>query len=143
MRVVFTPPRLVEAQGFIALIRVKRAGKATLVGAGYHGVWQDDAAGVQRLVGLVALCPACHRVKHLGRSHVQGLGDEAIAHLMAVNDWSVERAEAYIDLVLDVWERRSRASWRLDLSWLAARVRCANARRSDISRMGPPTRDRR
>jgi hypothetical protein len=79
--------------------------------------------------GLVALCPACHRVKHLGRSHAEGRGDGAIAQLMAVNGWSIEKTEAYIDLVLDIWKLRSRAPWGLDLSWLAAHGIAIPARR--------------
>jgi hypothetical protein len=50
---------------------------------------------------------------------VQGRGDEAIEQLMAVNGWSAEQAEAYIDLVLEIWKLRSLATWRLNLSWLA------------------------
>lgn len=85
-----------------------------------HEIWQyDDEASVQRLVGLIALCPACHGVKHLGRSHVKGRGDEAIDQLMKINQWSATQADAYIELVLDIWKLRSRVPWRLDLSWLA------------------------
>ena len=87
-----------------------------------HELWEyDDAAGIQKLVGLVALCPACHGVKHFGRSHVVGKGDDAIDQLMSVNGWSWERAEAYIDLVLKIWRLRNRGPWQLDLSWLEAR----------------------
>lgn len=85
-----------------------------------HEIWQyDDEVSVQRLIGLIALCPACHSVKHLGRSHVKGRGDEAIDQLMKVNRWSAAQADAYIELVLDVWKLRSRVPWQLDLSWLA------------------------
>ena len=84
-----------------------------------HEIWQyDDEASVQRLSGLIALCPACHGVKHLGRSHVKGRGDEAIDQLIKVNRWSTAQADAYIELVLDVWKLRSRVPWRIDLSWL-------------------------
>ena len=87
-----------------------------------HEVWlYDDAAGIQRLVDLIALCPSCHGVKHLGRSHVKGGGDEAIEQLMRVNGWTGARAEAYVDLVLDIWKLRSLVPWRLDLGWLAER----------------------
>ena len=86
-----------------------------------HELWEyDDAAGVQKLLGLIALCPACHSVKHLGRSHIVGRGDDAIGQLMSVNGWTWEHAEAYIDVVLRIWKLRSRASWRLDVSWLDA-----------------------
>jgi 5-methylcytosine-specific restriction endonuclease McrA len=87
-----------------------------------HEVWlYDDAAGFQRLVDLIALCPPCHSVKHLGRSHLKGRGDDAIVQLMRVNGWTAARAEAYVDLVLDIWKLRSVVSWRLDLAWLAER----------------------
>ena len=87
-----------------------------------HEVWQyDDVAGIQRLVDLIALCPSCHGVKHLGRSHLKGRGDDAIEQLMRVNGWTATRAEAYVDLVLDIWKLRSLVPWRLDLDWLAER----------------------
>lgn len=85
-----------------------------------HEVWQyDDAARVQRLMALVALCPACHGVKHFGRSYVKGRIDEAVAHLMALNGWSRDNAKAYVDVVIAIWELRSLVPWRLDLTWLA------------------------
>ena len=87
-----------------------------------HEVWlYDDAAGIQRLTGLIALCPSCHGVKHLGRSHLKGRGDDAIEQLMRVNGWSAAHADAYVDLVLDIWKLRSLVCWRLDLAWLAER----------------------
>ena len=87
-----------------------------------HEVWQyDDLARVQRLVGLIALCPACHGVKHLGRSYLMGHDEEAIAHLRAVNGWTADHADTYVELVFAIWELRSRVSWHLDLRWLAER----------------------
>lgn len=85
-----------------------------------HEIWQyDDEVSVQRLTGLIALCPACHGVKHLGRSHVKGRGDEAIDQLIKVNHWSAAQADTYIELVLDIWKLRSHVPWQLDLDWLA------------------------
>jgi hypothetical protein len=38
-----------------------------------HEVWRyDDRTRVQALVRMIALCPACHQVKHLGLANVQG-----------------------------------------------------------------------
>jgi hypothetical protein len=38
-----------------------------------HEVWRyDDRTLVQALVRMIALCPACHQVKHLGFANVQG-----------------------------------------------------------------------
>lgn len=83
-----------------------------------HELWEyDDPACVQRLVSLIALCPACHRVEHLGRSAVMGRGEEAVAHLAAVNGWTETEADDYLDAVSAVRELRSRVDWRLDLRW--------------------------
>jgi hypothetical protein len=84
-----------------------------------HEIWQyDEDTRVQRLVGLVALCPACHEVKHFGRAQSVGRGDDAIAHLMRVNRWTEDQALDHIEDSFGVWQRRSMMSWTLDLSWL-------------------------
>lgn len=84
-----------------------------------HEVWQyDDDARTQRLAGLVALCPACHEVKHFGRAHSIGRGQAAFAHLMRVNGWDVERARQHVDDAFTQWRARSQVQWTLDLSWL-------------------------
>src|ERR1700758_274727 len=47
-----------------------------------HEVWfYDDQRGVQLLMRLQALCPMCHRVKHLGRTANVGVGAQACAWL--------------------------------------------------------------
>ncbi|MFL5732105.1 MAG: HNH endonuclease, partial [Chloroflexia bacterium] len=84
-----------------------------------HEVWEyDDAEHVQRLAGLVALCPACHEAKHMGYATSQGRGGQARAHLARVNRWSMEMAELYLEGVFEQWSRRSQHEWTLDLSWL-------------------------
>jgi hypothetical protein len=85
-----------------------------------HELWEyDDSKGIQLLVGLIALCPGCHAVKHLGRSYAEGDGDAAFARLMRLNAWSAAVAKAYVDVVFEIWEIRSQTQWRLDLCWLA------------------------
>ena len=38
-----------------------------------HEIWEyDDTDFVQRLAGLIALCPLCHLVKHLGLPNTRG-----------------------------------------------------------------------
>lgn len=84
-----------------------------------HEIWAyDDERQVQTLVGLIALCPACHEVKHLGRAMRLGNGDRAIAHLCRVNGWSPTRAEAYCMKVFQIWRLRSQMQWTLDISYL-------------------------
>ena len=84
-----------------------------------HEIWDyDEVTRVQRLAGLVALCPSCHEVKHFGRAQTVGRGPAALAHLMKVNRWTGGQAGAHIDESFGVWERRSSINWTLDLSWL-------------------------
>jgi hypothetical protein len=78
----------------------------------------DDERHIQKLVRLVALCPACHEVKHIGLAGVRGNHARALAHLARVNGWSREDAELYIEACFEVWSRRSSHEWRLDLSLL-------------------------
>ncbi len=87
-----------------------------------HEIWQyDDAAHRQTLLGLTALCPACHEVKHIGFANVRGRGHLAAKHLAAVNGWTAAQADRYIAEQFAVWQERSRFDWTLDLSWLAQR----------------------
>ena len=84
-----------------------------------HEVWAyDDERHIQRLEGLVALCPACHRVKHLGLASVNGRYDEALQHLASVNGWTLAEAERYAGAAFAQWEERSRHPWKVDLGAL-------------------------
>jgi hypothetical protein len=95
-------------QGFVALTRRKHTGKGQSPRRGPSGGLAVRRATPKPLwVGLVAVCPACHGVKHLGRSYVEGRGDEAIAQRMAVHGSSAERAKAYAGLVLEIWKLRN------------------------------------
>jgi len=61
-----------------------------------HEKWAyDDTTGVQQLVRLLALCPACHEVKHLGLARVNGRERQALTHLARVNGWLWEQAVAH------------------------------------------------
>lgn len=79
----------------------------------------DDERRIQKLAGLIALCPPCHEVKHIGLAELRGKGNSAKAHLAKVNNWSLEDAELYIEGCFEAWHRRSRHPWALDLSYLA------------------------
>lgn len=87
-----------------------------------HEIWSyDDRRRVQKLEGLVCLCTDCHMVKHIGRQIVLGFGDEAKAHLVRVNEWTWEQAEAYVSAAGRVCFERSKHEWRFDLSWAVER----------------------
>jgi hypothetical protein len=84
-----------------------------------HEVWRyDDRTRMQRLVRMIALCPACHQVKHIGFASVKGKGAQARAHLGDVNGWTLEQADAYIDEAFQVWAQRSQGPWTLELEGL-------------------------
>ncbi len=84
-----------------------------------HEVWEyDDERQVQRLAGLVALCPACHEAKHIGHAGTVGRAGQARAHLARVNGWSMDMVEIYLEAQFEQWSRRSGHEWSLDLSWL-------------------------
>lgn len=86
-----------------------------------HEVWEyDETAGVQRLVRMIALCPACHEVKHIGLAGIKGRGDAACAHLAAVNGWTAAGASRYVEEAFAVWTARSDRAWSLDVSALAS-----------------------
>jgi hypothetical protein len=84
-----------------------------------HEIWHyDDAVHLQTLVGLTALCPSCHEVKHRGLASVKGRGDIADRHLAKVNGWMMQQTQQYVDDQFQVWLKRSEYEWKLDISWL-------------------------
>ena len=87
-----------------------------------HEIWQyDDAKRIQKLMGLIALCPRCHEVKHIGFANTQGRGAIATAHLAKVNRWTLAEAKWYVHQQFALWMQRSRLSWQMDLGWLKDR----------------------
>lgn len=84
-----------------------------------HEVWRYDLPSeTQILDGLVALCPSCHEVKHIGFAEVRGRQEQALKHLAKVNDWTYDRAANYVGECFELWRARSTMQWRLDISWL-------------------------
>jgi cytochrome c2 len=82
-----------------------------------HEVWKyDEYNGVQQLLRLIALCPACHTVKHIGMANIRGQGEHAIRHLASINGISYEEALAYKTEAFAVWRDRSLREWTLDIS---------------------------
>lgn len=85
-----------------------------------HEIWHYDSKKlIQKLEGMIALCPNCHMVKHIGLAEVRGKKIQALRHLMAVNNMTNKEAEAYIETAFKVWAERSQKNWKLDLTHLA------------------------
>ena len=84
-----------------------------------HEIWDyDDENHIQALKGLIALCPACHQVKHIGLAKLRGKGEEAANHLKKVNGWNERQTQQYILEAFQTWNQRSQYQWQLDLTWL-------------------------
>lgn len=48
-----------------------------------HEIWEyDGERRIQKLVGFIALCPACHEVKHYGRACAVGRAAQAQRHFL-------------------------------------------------------------
>ncbi len=84
-----------------------------------HEVWEyDDVTHIQKLARMVALCPACHSVKHLGRARIVGIYHIALQQLMKVNGWTYQDAEEYAAGVFIEYKERSKHNWKLNLDAL-------------------------
>ncbi len=84
-----------------------------------HEVWDyNHKTKVQKLIGLVALCPACHQVKHFGLAQIQGREKQALAQMKKVNGWTEREAREHVRDAARLWNERSTYEWTLDLSWL-------------------------
>lgn len=84
-----------------------------------HEIWSfDNKNSIQKLDGMIALCPSCHMVKHIGFAGIQGKQAQALRHLMFVNKMTSKIAEAYIEAAFKVWAERSQKQWTLDISHL-------------------------
>jgi len=82
-----------------------------------HEIWEyDDKALVQKLIGLIALCPDCHQVKHMGLAEINGKRAEATRHLQKVNNWTKDEAEHYVEAAFVQYHRRSCYEWKTDIS---------------------------
>jgi hypothetical protein len=88
-----------------------------------HEIWNyNDKELTQTLAGLIALCPACHRVKHIGRTSEVGNLQYSIYQLARVNKWSEQLARLYYEVSMLIWQKRSQFQWKLDLSYIEREI---------------------
>lgn len=118
-------------------------------GLDVHERWlYDEAAGVQVLRRLIAVCERCHLVTHFGRANLTGRTAEAFAHLRAVTGMDEGSAAEHVDAAQRLWLARSARVWELDLSMLvgagievrrpAAGPARAAAAETELARAGRP-----
>ena len=91
----------------------------------------DDHAQppVQKITGLIVLCPACHAVKHLYRTSAVSAEtddpaalDDTLRHLREVNGWTGQQLHRYLAQIRREYERREALGpWIADYSALSPR----------------------
>ena len=102
----------------------KAGGRCVICGARgrleAHEKWAyDDKKAVQKLVDVIALCHACHEVKHISRTQLMGRGMDAMEQFMKVNHCSqMEYHEALSRANEEYRKRNEVEGWVTDLSWL-------------------------
>lgn len=102
-----------RAAGF----RCRICGRPGLLEA--HEQWElVNETTTQRLAGILALCPLCHKAHHLGFARRMGLEEQVHAHLMAVNNWNRTQLWSALQDLHETWEQRCEWPWTVDLSWL-------------------------
>ena len=84
-----------------------------------HEIWEyDDTNLTQKLIGLISLCPTCHKVKHIGLARINGEDQICINQLMKVNKWDRTTTLLHIDEAFKLWEFRSQSKWILNIDFL-------------------------
>ena len=84
-----------------------------------HEIWDyNEEKKVQKLLGLVSLCPKCHQVKHFGRTSAIGKQPEAFKHMEKVNNWNHKQCLDHLKVAMSEWMERSKYKWFIDLSYL-------------------------
>lgn len=82
-----------------------------------HEEWlYNESNQVQTLTKLIALCSACHEVKHIGLAEIKGNYERAKTHLKNINKWSESQAELYIKVSFMKWRHYNKYDWKLNLS---------------------------
>ena len=84
-----------------------------------HEIWNYDyEKKIQKLDGLISLCPNCHLVKHFGRANALNLEDKAFEHLKKVNEWTDEEVIEHLAESYKILKKRNKHIWKLNLKVL-------------------------
>lgn len=84
-----------------------------------HEKWAyDDVWAVQRLVGLLSLCPKCHKAHHIGLAGRLNMLEQVKDHLRFVNRWDAHQLELAMAHAVKQADERSEVNWTVDLSWI-------------------------
>ncbi len=89
-----------------------------------HEIWAyDDDTHIVSLSGFLALCPKCHKVKHLGMAEKIGLLQESLRHFMNINDIDFHTCQTMQADAMQTWTHRSNFEWITNIeelqNWLS------------------------
>lgn len=98
-----------------------------------HEQWafglRDEGEGsfipVQHLVRLVALCPGCHAVQHVGLAGLRDQLDQVRARLARLNHWDAGAVAADLTRADQRFQLLEQVPWDLDLGVLAGQIKIA------------------
>jgi len=76
----------------------------------------EDENHIQRLRSLIPLCQTCYDVRRI--SNFDDISNNLIEHLAKLNDFSLEKAEAYLEACIAKKKERSKHPWKPDVSYL-------------------------
>lgn len=84
-----------------------------------HEIWSyNDKTKLQKLEGLISLCPICHLTKHIGRASAMGYQALCFNQLELVNKWNHKQVVEHVADAYELYKRRSKYQWKLDISIL-------------------------
>jgi hypothetical protein len=84
-----------------------------------HEIWEyNEKTYTQKLIGLTALCPLCHQVKHIGRAIAMGRATKTYDHMAKVNKWTLTEIQQHVDEAFLEYKLRSKHEWELDITLL-------------------------
>lgn len=86
----------------------------------YHSPARSYEPGIQRLDGLLCLCPECHEMFHPGLATARGHRNEIIQRLCLINAWSEREYRRYAEWGNALAKSRSAIEWELDLTPFAS-----------------------
>lgn len=84
-----------------------------------HEVWSYDMINhIQKLEYIIALCPDCHKAKHIGLTMINGEEEKVKKHILKINNWTKYDLDKYINEAFYLFNKRSEIKWTLDLSYV-------------------------
>ena len=84
-----------------------------------HEIWDyNELTRTQKLTGVIALCPLCHKCKHPGLAQINKELHIVINQLMKINDLTENEAKMFIASAFATWSERSSHDWTLNIDYI-------------------------